>query len=129
MTLCLFIINNPYFHLLLSVLGFFTVKECWGLLFGTPRLTVSKVINYLPFGAPEFTPDFLWSLCYSIFSFMCLFCGPLFDLLYFFYWPLCCLFFDLRMHNYPFGIFKLFLKWLWLFCCRPFHCWLTFFCF
>jgi len=44
--------------------------------------------------APEFTPV----SCYSIFSFMCIFCRSLFVLLYFFFWPLCCLFFcDLRI--------------------------------
>ena len=32
------------------------------------------------------------------FSFMCMFCRSLFVLLYFFYWPLCCLsYFDLRI--------------------------------
>jgi hypothetical protein len=37
-------------------------------------------------------------LCYSIFRFMCMFCRSLFVLLYFFFWPLCCLsFFDLRI--------------------------------
>ena len=36
--------------------------------------------------------------CYSIFSFMCMFCRSLFVLLYFFFWPLCCLFFfDIRI--------------------------------
>ena len=30
--------------------------------------------------------------CYSIFSFMCMFCGSLFVLLYVFFWPLRCLF-------------------------------------
>ena len=44
-------------------------------------------------GAPEFTPSIQWGLCYSIFSFICLFCRSLFILLYFFFWPLCCLFF------------------------------------
>ena len=48
--------------------------------------------------------------CYSIFSFMCMFCRSLFVLLYFFFWSLCCLvlrrFID---SGYPFGIFKLFL--------------------
>ena len=33
---------------------------------------------------------FLWGLCYSIFSFLCMFCR---SLLYFFFCPLCCLFF------------------------------------
>jgi hypothetical protein len=37
-------------------------------------------------------------LCYSIFSFICMFCRSLFVLLYFFFWPLCCLFFfDIRI--------------------------------
>jgi hypothetical protein len=36
--------------------------------------------------------------CYSIFSFICMFCWSLFVLLYFFFWPLCCLFFfDIRI--------------------------------
>ena len=48
-----------------------------------------------PTGAPEFNPGFQWGLCYSIFSFMCMFCRSLFVLLYFFFWSLCCLFFDL----------------------------------
>ena len=46
-----------------------------------------------PSGAPEFTPGVQWGSCYSIFSFMCMFCRSLFVLLYFFFWSLCCLFF------------------------------------
>ena len=35
---------------------------------------------------------------FQIFSFMCMFCRSLFVLLYFFFWPLCCLFyFDMRI--------------------------------
>ena len=34
-------------------------------------------------------PDFQWGSCYSIFSFICMFCRSLFI----FFWPLCCLFF------------------------------------
>ena len=55
--------------------------------------------------------------CYSIFSFMCMFCRSLFVPLCFFFWPLCCLFFfDLRMlitplessnSFYPIGIANL----------------------
>ena len=42
--------------------------------------------------------SFLWGLCYSIFSFMCMLCISLFVFLYFFLWPLCCLFFfDIRI--------------------------------
>jgi len=49
--------------------------------------------------------------CYNvtIFSFMCMFCRSLFVLLSFFFWPLCCLFFFTN-YDYPFGIFKLFLR-------------------
>ena len=32
-------------------------------------------------------------ICYSIFGFICIFCRPLFVLLFIFFWPLCCLFF------------------------------------
>ena len=46
-----------------------------------------------PSVAPEFTHDFQWGSCYSIFSFICMFCRSLFVLLYFFFGPLCCLFF------------------------------------
>ena len=46
-----------------------------------------------PSGAPEFTPGFQWGSCYSIFSFICIFCSSLFVLLSFFFWLLCCLFF------------------------------------
>ena len=48
-------------------------------------------------GAPEITPGFQWGSYYSIFSFLYFFCRSLFVLLYFFIWPLCCLFFDIRM--------------------------------
>ena len=56
----------------------------------------------LPPGTPEFTPGFQWGACYSIFSFMCMFCRQLFVLLSFFFCPLCCLFFfDLRILSIP----------------------------
>ena len=44
---------------------------------------------------------FKWSSCYSIFSFMLMFYISLFVLLYFFFWPLCCLFFDIRILTTP----------------------------
>ena len=68
---------------------------------------VTKLIRWVPLveqelltlpGAPEFTPGLYWGSCYSIFSFMCVFCRSLFVLLCFFFWPLCCLsFFDIRI--------------------------------
>ena len=48
-------------------------------------------------GAHDFTPSFSWCSCYSIFSFISMFCRSLFVPFYLFYWPLCCLFFDIRI--------------------------------
>ena len=48
-------------------------------------------------------PVFSGVQCYSIFSFICMFCRSLFVLLYFFFWQLCCLFFfDIRFLIAPF---------------------------
>ena len=47
-----------------------------------------------PSDAPVFTPGLQWGSCYSIFSFMCMFCRSLFVLLYFLFLSLCCLFFS-----------------------------------
>jgi hypothetical protein len=55
----------------------------------------------------EYVPKSLLCSGYSIFSLMCMLCRSLFVLLYFF-WPFCCLFFDLWILDYPFGIFKFF---------------------
>ena len=50
------------------------------------------------FLAPEFTPGFNYGSCYLIFSFIFMLCISLFVLLYFFFWPFCCLFFfDIRI--------------------------------
>ena len=55
-----------------------------------------------PSGAPAFTPGFYWGSCYLIFSFICMICISLFVLLYFFFWPLCSLFFfDIRIMIAP----------------------------
>ena len=62
-----------------------------------PPRTTSEAGTAYPSGAPEFTPGFQWGSCNSIFSFICMFCRSLFVLFYFFFWPLCCLFFfDIR---------------------------------
>jgi hypothetical protein len=42
-----------------------------------------------------------WSSCYSILSCMCVFCRSWLVILPFFFWPLCCLFFDLRILTAP----------------------------
>jgi hypothetical protein len=54
---------------------------------------VCKLAFAYPSATTEFTPGFKCGSCYSIFSFICMFCRLLFVLLYFFFWPLCCLFF------------------------------------
>ena len=50
-----------------------------------------------PSCTPEFPLGFQWGSCYSIFSFMCMFCRSQFVLLYFFFWPLFCLFFNIQI--------------------------------
>jgi hypothetical protein len=54
--------------------------SCWNI-----NLNLQYVRNLFSF--------LLVAACYSIFSFMCMFCRSLFILSYFFFWPLCCLFF------------------------------------
>jgi hypothetical protein len=52
--------------------------------------------------SPVFAPDIKWGSCYSIFSLKCICCRSLFDLLFYFFWTLCCLFFfDLRILIIP----------------------------
>ena len=64
--------------------------------------------TYLSVNTPSL-PLSSWGSCYSIFRFICMFCRLLFVLLYFFFWPLCCLFFfDIRILITPLVIFKLF---------------------
>ena len=44
-------------------------------------------------------PAFSGGSCYSIFSFICMFCRSLFVLFYSYFCPLCCLFFEIRILN------------------------------
>jgi hypothetical protein len=60
---------------------------------GTKELMGIVKIPAYPSGAPEFIPGFQWGSCYSIFSFMCMFCRSLFVLSSFVCWPLCFLFY------------------------------------
>ena len=58
--------------------------------------SVTRLTQWVPLVEQEheLTPG----SCYAIFSFICMFCRSLFVLLYFFFWPLCCLFFfDIRI--------------------------------
>jgi hypothetical protein len=57
------------------------------------NLTEKQLVSELTTTASEFTHGFQCGSCFSIFSFMCMFCRSLFVLLSFFFWPLCCLFF------------------------------------
>ena len=52
-----------------------------------------RVCNQIKKTVPLVEHGFQWESCYSIFSCMCMFCRSLFVLLYFFFCPLCCLFF------------------------------------
>ena len=61
-----------------------------------------------PAKAPAFTPSFEWGACYSIYSFICMFCRSLFVLVNYFVWSLCCLSVDLRILITLYGIFNLF---------------------
>jgi hypothetical protein len=59
------------------------------------RLTLPEHMSSPPVLVGFVLPD--------IFSLMCMFCRSLFVLLYFFFWPLCCLFFsDIRILIAPF---------------------------
>jgi hypothetical protein len=62
--------------------------------------TTSFLVEQELLSLPEHlsSPRFSVGSCYSIFSFMCMFCGSLFAVLYFFFWPLCCpSFFDVQI--------------------------------
>jgi hypothetical protein len=64
------------------------------------RRKICKHWNY------TFKAGFYWGSCYSIFSFISMFCTFVFVLLPFFLWPLSCLsFFDLRILLTPFSVF------------------------
>jgi hypothetical protein len=58
-----------------------------------PRFGLFWSHNKYTQGVPVLTPGFKGGSYFSIFSFMCMFWRSLFVLLYFFVWPLCCLFF------------------------------------
>jgi hypothetical protein len=51
--------------------------------------TFTYYLNWLSFRSTWVHSGFKCGSCYSIFSFMCMFCRSLFVLLYFFFWPLC----------------------------------------
>ena len=62
------------------------------------KIFSSNVKSVFLYGVETWRTTKIMLSCYSIFSFMCMFCRSLFVLLYFFFWPLCCLFFfDIRI--------------------------------
>ena len=70
----------------------------------------SGAATAFPFRTHEFTPGFQWDSCYSIFSFICMFCRSLFVFFYLFCWPLCCLLFfevhvEICLHIFMFSQF------------------------
>ena len=67
----------------------FTYKQCGSLDTGCIHLHMCTLVH---------SQLFVWDSCYWIFSFICMFCRLFFAILYFFFWPLCCLsFFDVRL--------------------------------
>ena len=65
-------------------------------------MTYHRICNKINMTRAANGVGFQWGSCYSIFSFMCMFCRSQLDLLYFFFWPLCCLsFFDLLLLATP----------------------------
>ena len=101
--------------------GFFLVKLKLSLrqfygrhhdLVGRYGISVSLVEQEL-LTLPEhlcLPPVFSECSCYSVFNFVSMFCRSFIVLLYFFFWPLCCLFFfDIRIMITPLVIFKFFL--------------------
>ena len=80
--------TTDMFHLSYTLPGFYSFMTChW----------VCNQINTTGATSEAGTAYrfFQQRLCYSISSFMCIFCRSLFVLLYFFFWILCCLFFSL----------------------------------
>ena len=83
------VITNDHGYVPLVVNTSWSFPHSWLITGFVTRLTrrVSLVVQEL-----LTLPEHL-SSCYSIFSYLCMFCRSLFVLLYFFFWPLCCLFF------------------------------------
>ena len=61
----------------------------------TGRQDITKILLKVALSTMALTllSSNIWGSCYSIFSLICKLCRTLFGLLYFFLWPLCCLFF------------------------------------
>ena len=97
--------TTEMFHL--SVISsFMTCHRVCNQINTTDATSGAGIAN--PSGAPEFTPGFEWGSCYSIFSFMCMFCRSLFVL--FLLAIVLSVFLRFIDSDYPFGIFRLFLQ-------------------
>jgi hypothetical protein len=89
----------------LAVLLYFYFWTLCSLFFFDIRILIAPLVSsnssfqyLIQKSCKEAKIDTPWGSCYSIFSFICMFCGSLFVFLYFFYWSLCCLFFfDIRI--------------------------------
>ena len=79
---------RKYFPVLSSFTTYYRVYN----LINTMGATSGAGTSYLS-RPHELTPGFYCGSCYSIFSSICMLCKSLFVLLYFFFWPLFCLFF------------------------------------
>ena len=83
-------IEGYVFYLMLNEL---LLDLCIDYLILTRPVPLMKQELFTLVAPPAFTPSFKWGSCYSIVSFMCVFCRSLFVLLFSFFWPVCCLFF------------------------------------
>ena len=72
------------------------------------QMPLACYFSQYPSGAPAFAPGFQWGSCYSICSLMCMFCRSLFVL--FLLVIVLSVLHRFTDSDYPFGIFKLFLK-------------------
>ena len=102
---------NRYVLLLVSTSRFFLMTYHRVFNWSNTTVATSGAGSSYPSGAPEFTPSFQWSSCCSVFSFQC-------DILYLIVCHLYLFLFGIGLHvilrisasDYPFSIFKLFLK-------------------
>ena len=88
----------------------FGILNSWKNFSLHQRFTSGVGIAY-PSGAPAFISDFKWGSCYSIFSFMCIFCRSLFVL--FLLTIVLSVLLRVMDSDYPFGILKLFFQMKW----------------
>ena len=104
MTTDMFHLSQTLFPILSSFMTYHRVCN----QINTMGATSGAGIAY-PSGAPQFTPGFQWGSCYSIFSFICMFCRSLFVLLCFVLLTIVLSVLRYTDSDYSFGILRIFL--------------------